>query len=770
MAIQRAVILDSGRTREIPFADTLDAGSGIDAASGYALAIGGTNATSINVGRDGIDLVLDGTVSLGYNASDSIKFNGLVTTDISFDASASSRHLSAASTSGVAGVEVHVEGGGSSTNPGGKVLICGGSGVGTGGGVMIVGGLTVAAPVVVGTNSLYTTTVTIGASGVVATVGGELDVTGLLCAKGDVDLGDANTDTISFVGFADTNLTFTNGSDRMIGVQQNPNGTGKYLVIYAGGSAAGAGGALYLYGGDSANGAGGSANIAGGNGTTTGGDVTIVGGTGGSVGIIYIGTTSTKSVHLGAASIETDVEGDLVVTGVCLFNGNVDLGNATSDTVSVNGYVDTNVVFDNAATRYVYPAAKTGSAGAVMYVRGGGTTDANTGGILYLDGGASTSGNGGSAILRGGAGATGGNVVLRGGDGTGTDGSAYVGDSYTAAVYLGAAGILTTVSGALTVAEAFTANGNVTLGNAGTDVVTVTGYVAGNVTFDNNGGHIIGAESAAAGTGVALTLQAGDADAASAAGGATYVLGGDSNNATGGAGGTVYATGGASTSGTGGHVYVRGGNSASGTDGTVYVGTSQTAAVSIGATTLTTTVNGNLTISEILTANGTVNLGNANTDIVTVTGWLAPDANLVVLNANRSNTTTSFADATGLSLAVPATGYYSFRAIVIFYTAATTTGIGLAMNGPSTSYLAYRTSIPTTGVQGTDAEMVEHVVAWDTGTATTGIDASSTRRVATIEGGFYASATGTLVVRFKSEVSTSAVYVTYGSRLDLWRA
>jgi hypothetical protein len=770
MAIQRAVILDSGRTREIPFADTLDAGSGIDAASGYALGIGRTNATSVTVGRDGIDLVLDGTVNIGHTSADGIKFVGLIGTDITFDANASSRHLSAASTSGVAGVEVHVEGGPSSTNPGGKVLICGGSGVGTGGGVMIVGGLTVAAPVVVGTNSLYSTDVTIGASGVVTTIGGELDVNGLLCAKGDVDLGDATSDTISFVGFADTNLTFTCGSDRMIGVQQNPNGDGKYLVVYAGGTAAGTGGALYLYGGDSANGAGGSANIAGGNGTTTGGDVTIVGGSGSTVGYVYVGATSTKSVYLGAAGTDTYVSGGLGVTGSFNADGDVDLGNSTADTITLVGYVDSNLIFSNAATRYVYPAAKTGSAGAIMYVRGGGTTDANTGGILYLEGGASTSGSGASAILRGGAGATGGNVVLRGGDGTGTDGGAYVGDSYTSGVYLAATGITTLVYGPLTVSEAFTANGSVTLGNAGTDAVTVTGYVAGNVTFDNNGGHVIGAESAAAGTGVAVTLQAGDADAASAAGGATYVLGGDSNNATGGAGGTAYVTGGASTSGTGGHAYVRGGNSASGTDGTVYVGTSQTAAVSIGATTLTTTVNGNLTIAETLTANGTVTLGNANTDIVTVTGWLSPDANLVVLNAHRSNTTTSFADATGLSLAVPATGYYSFKAIVIFYTAATTTGIGLAMNGPSTSYLAYRTSIPTTGVQGTDAEMVEHVVAWDTGTATTGIDAANTRRVATIEGGFYASATGTLVVRFKSEVSTSAVYVTYGSRLDLWRA
>ncbi len=184
------------------------------------------------------------------------------------------------------------------------------------------------------------------------------------------------------------------------------------------------------------------------------------------------------------------------------------------------------------------------------------------------------------------------------------------------------------------------------------------------------------------------------------------------------------------------------------------------------------------TKGDIIVYNGSNNIRLAvgaddyimTADSTTASGlvWKRPEVLSAVLTSSRSNNTTSFADATGLSVDVPATGYYHFKATVTFYTAATTTGIGLAMNGPTATGQAIRICIPTTGVQGTDSEMVENVNAWDTGTATTGIDAATTRRVAILEGSFYASATGTLIVRFKSEVASSYVYVLQGSCLELW--
>lgn len=620
MTIQRAVVLISGRTREIPTTDTLDCGSGLDAYGSVTLGLGATNASAITLGRSGIvttlpgDLVANGNVTLGSNSDDEMAVNAIITTDLIFGTKSTPRQIKPGATTGTAGIALEVEAGATTDgSSGGALYLLGGNSVGgTGGSVMIrAGDGSDDGGVYIG--DATTASVTIGATGIPSYVSGSLTVAEAFTANGNVDLGNAAGDTISLVGSVDTSITFLTGTDRVIMPASNSGAAGSKLTLQGGGTsfASALGGSAVLCGGSSSTGSGGAAFVWGGDGASD--------------GAVYIGSYHTSSVEIGLSGITTTVSGPLTVAELLSANGNVDLGSATSDTISFVGYVDSNIVFDSATTRYIYPAAKTGGAGAPMYFRGGGTTDANTGGIGYFMGGASTSGTGGSVILQGGAGATGGNTVLRGGDGTGTDGAVYVGDSVTSAVYLGAVAIPTTVSGALTVTGTFTAN-------------------------------------------------------------------------------------------------------------------------------------------------GTVQLGDANTDVLTCTGWLSPDANVVVLNANRSNTTTSFADVTGLSLAIPATGYYSFRAIVIFYTSATTTGIGLAMNGPTTSYLAYRTCIPTTGVQGTDAEMVEHVTAWDTGTATLSIDASSTRRVATIEGGFYASATGTLVVRFKSEVSTSAVYVTYGSRLDLWRA
>lgn len=83
----------------------------------------------------------------------------------------------------------------------------------------------------------------------------------------------------------------------------------------------------------------------------------------------------------------------------------------------------------------VAPATPVVGSGNAITVQGG---DANTTGI------------GGAVTVRGGAGAgsTGGNAYLKGGSGT-PNGSVYVGDTNTTAVYIGAAGITTTIYGTI---------------------------------------------------------------------------------------------------------------------------------------------------------------------------------------------------------------------------------------------------------------------------------------------------------------------------------
>lgn len=143
-----------------------------------------------------------------------------------------------------------------------------------------------------------------------------------------------------------------------------------------------------------------------------------------------------------------------------------------------------------------------------------------------------------------------------------------------------------------------------------------------------------------------------------------------------------------------------------------------------------------------------------------IQGLTGPSGNesYAKLASDAINTTVTLADV-GLSFAAVSGTDYEFEFKVAFRTAATTTGIALALSGPATTLLAYVIRIPTSAT----AESVGYRNAFATELLTTAIDAAATPRLAVVSGLVRASAGGTVALRFRSEVAASEVRVLSGS-------
>lgn len=126
--------------------------------------------------------------------------------------------------------------------------------------------------------------------------------------------------------------------------------------------------------------------------------------------------------------------------------------------------------------------------------------------------------------------------------------------------------------------------------------------------------------------------------------------------------------------------------------------------------------------------------------------------------ANVANSTTSFSDITGLTWTAVSGTSYSFQCSIYFSSAITTTGIGLAINGPAASLIRYNAIIPTTAT----AQSSFPATTYDA-TTTLGTAALTTVLEARVTGTVTPSANGTLAIRFRSEVAASAVTVQAGS-------
>jgi hypothetical protein len=146
-------------------------------------------------------------------------------------------------------------------------------------------------------------------------------------------------------------------------------------------------------------------------------------------------------------------------------------------------------------------------------------------------------------------------------------------------------------------------------------------YVEASTTAATAGGSLLIAAGAGntTGTGGGLALLGGAAGSGSAAGGFVQIVAG-AGGGTNGAGGDIGIEGGAATAGTsnGGHVRLRGGaGTGGGTSGQIIFGDINTSSVEIGAFTVPTNVNGDLTVL------GNTQVGNSGSDTLTVYPYYA---------------------------------------------------------------------------------------------------------------------------------------------------
>lgn len=168
-----------------------------------------------------------------------------------------------------------------------------------------------------------------------------------------------------------------------------------------------------------------------------------------------------------------------------------------------------------------------------------------------------------------------------------------------------------------------------------------------------------------------------------------------------------------------------------------------------------------LTSTDLLAARGDILRGGAvsggfenyaKADAGWVLGYdaddvVALDRRVVMLGADRTSTSGTLADVTGLSFAVPANANYSFEFNVIFQTNSTNRGIALSLNGPaSPTQIVFEKIIYSAIVTGGRAM----ARAYDDAAGTTGnVDAADQDCFALLRGTLRNGANaGTLIVRF----------------------
>lgn len=122
-----------------------------------------------------------------------------------------------------------------------------------------------------------------------------------------------------------------------------------------------------------------------------------------------------------------------------------------------------------------------------------------------------------------------------------------------------------------------------------------------------------------------------------------------------------------------------------------------------------------------------------------------------VTNNNASANT--IADVTGLSFSVTSGTTYRFKFFVVYTSAATTTGSRWAINGPAATFVNYNSTYTLTA---TSVTTNSGTSAYDIPAASNASSLSS-GNIAIVEGIIKPSANGTVILRFASEISGSAI-------------
>lgn len=138
--------------------------------------------------------------------------------------------------------------------------------------------------------------------------------------------------------------------------------------------------------------------------------------------------------------------------------------------------------------------------------------------------------------------------------------------------------------------------------------------------------------------------------------------------------------------------------------------------------------------------------------------------NTVVLGSDVTNnnaTANTIADVTGLSFAVTAGEKYWFRFVIPYTSAATTTGSRWSITGPGSPTLLHYTSHYTLTAT---SETVNSATAYDI-PAASNASSLTAGNIAIVEGYIVPSSNGTVIARFASEVSSSAIVAKAGATL-----
>lgn len=205
-----------------------------------------------------------------------------------------------------------------------------------------------------------------------------------------------------------------------------------------------------------------------------------------------------------------------------------------------------------------------------------------------------------------------------------------------------------------------------------------------------------------------------------------------------------------------------------------------------GSISLTTKVTGTLPIanggtnSTATPTNGGIAYGDGTAiqystagtqgQVLTSNGASAPtwkDSRTIVELAsdvvNNNATANTIADVTGLSFAVTAGTIYRFKATIYYTSASTNTGSRWSVSGPaSPTFLSYSSNYSLTAT----TQTLNNLSAYD---LPANSNANSlTNSIAEITGIIKPSANGTVIIRFASEVSNSAITAKAGSTLEWW--
>lgn len=192
-----------------------------------------------------------------------------------------------------------------------------------------------------------------------------------------------------------------------------------------------------------------------------------------------------------------------------------------------------------------------------------------------------------------------------------------------------------------------------------------------------------------------------------------------------------------------------------GTAGDVFFLSTATAGAMTTADPLTSGVVGEISKPVLLLLESAAKaavLGMRGVAVAGVDGWNVSVLASDVTNSNASANT--IADVTGLSFAVTSGDTYEFEFFGVYTSAATTTGSRWSINGPATTFLHYQADY---SLSTTSQTTIRGSAAYDLPAASNATSAATGSNTFSVRGIVKPSANGTVIARFASEVSNSAI-------------